>query len=280
MWRAVTLVRVEMLAVGRELLIGRTLNTNAQWAGGRLAKIGTMLKQVTTVDDELEEIASGLRTCLARSPDVLIVVGGLGPTPDDMTLQGVGLGLRRRLRLNGVALRLMKEHYAKRGMGAIKITAARRKMATLPTGSEPLFNEVGTAVGVKITARRTDIFCLPGVPAEMRAIFSRFVIPEVRRRLGPLHRKAVRMSLEGILESALAPLINRELEQYPGIYIKSHPRGIKEGRSRIVLEIVSVKKSREEAERVGTVVARAMARAILRTGAKIASSRGIKLGGS
>lgn len=269
------LVRVEMLAVGRELLIGRTLNTNAHWAGGRLARIGTMLKQVTTVDDELEEIASGLRTCLSRSPDVLVVVGGLGPTPDDMTLRGVALGLRRRLRLSGAALRLVKEHYAKRGMGAVKITSARRKMATLPTGSEPLSNEVGTAPGVKITVRRTDIFCLPGVPAEMRALFSRFVLPEVRRRLGPLHRKAVRMSLEGILESSLAPVIKKELEQHPETYIKSHPRGIRGGRSRIILEIVSVKKSREEAERVGTAVARAMAEAIQRTGAKITSSRGI-----
>ena len=93
------MVRVEMLAVGKELLIGRTLNTNAQWVGKRLARMGTILKQVTTVDDDLAEIASTFRGRTSRSPDFLVVVGGLGPTPDDMTLrgvaEGVGVGLRR-----------------------------------------------------------------------------------------------------------------------------------------------------------------------------------------
>jgi nicotinamide-nucleotide amidase len=271
------MVRVEMLAVGRELLIGRTLNTNAHWAGGRLAHIGTMLNEVTTVDDDLGEIAEALRACLARSLDVLVVVGGLGPTPDDMTLRGVAKGLGKKLRLNGTALKLMKEHYARRGLGSVKITPARKKMATLPTGSEPLNNELGTAPGVRIAAGKTVIFCLPGVPVEMRAAFLRFVLPEVERRLGTLHRKAVRMKLEGILESSLAPLIKKELELHPSTYIKSHPRGIKEGRSRIELDIVSVKRNREEAERIGTEVALDMAVAIRRAGGVIASSSGVKL---
>ncbi len=268
-----------MLAVGKELLIGRTLNTNAHWAGGRLARIGTLLQEITTVDDDLKEISRALRGCLARSPDVLVVVGGLGPTPDDMTLRGVAMGLHRKLRLSRAALELVKQHYRRRGIGSVEMTPARKKMATLPVGSEPLANEVGTAAGVRIDAGKTVLFCLPGVPAEMKSLFVRFVLPEVERRLGVMGRKAVRMKVEGVLESALAPMIRDELALYPGTYIKSHPRGVKEGHSRIELDIVSVKRKKEEAERVGSAVASDMVRAIRRGGGAITWSRGFRLEG-
>lgn len=276
MQHAGALVRVEMLTVGRELLIGRTLNTNAHWAGNRLARIGTMLSEITTVDDDLQEISRALRTCLARAPDVLIVVGGLGPTPDDMTLKGVAIGLRRKLRLSRHAFEMMKQHYIRRGLGSIKMTPPRRKMATLPVGSEPLANEVGTAAGVKIELKNTVIFCLPGVPAEMRPLFAKFVLPEVKSRLGALGRKAIRMKVEGVLESALAPMIKKELTLFPGTYIKSHPRGIKEGRSRIELDIVSVKKRKDEAVRTANAVASQMVKSIRRGGGTITWSRGFK----
>jgi nicotinamide-nucleotide amidase len=273
------LVRVEILAVGKELLIGRTLNTNAHWAGGKLARIGTMLKEITTVDDDLREISGALRACLARAPDVLVVVGGLGPTPDDMTLRGVALGLGRRLRLSRAALQMVKDHYVRRGMGAVEMTPARKKMATIPVGSVPLSNEVGTAAGVKIELKKTVVFCLPGVPAEMKSLFGKFVMPEVERRLGALGRKAVRMKVEGVMESAIAPIIKKELMLYPGTYIKSHPRGIEQGRSRIDLDIVSVKKRKYEAERVGNAVASDMVKAIRRGGGTITWSRGFRLEG-
>src|SRR5579863_10460177 len=79
-----SLVRVEMLAVGKELLIGRTMDSNAYWMGKRLALMGCMIKEITTVDDELDEIGAALLAALGRTPDFLITVGGLGPTPDDM----------------------------------------------------------------------------------------------------------------------------------------------------------------------------------------------------
>jgi len=263
------LARIEVLVVGRELLIGRTLDTNVYWLGRRLALVGGMIKEITTVDDQLDEIAEGLRACLSRRPTVLVTIGGLGPTPDDMTSRGVARGLGRRMSVNGKALSLVKDHYAKRGMAAIRITPARRKMATLPAGAEPLPNGVGTAPGMKIMAGRTSIFCLPGVPSEMKDIFKNFVEPEIKRRLGRLYRKAVTYRVEGIFESTLAPLIGRELKRYPGIYIKSHPRGTKGGRSRIELDIVSVKTSRREAERVAGSCAREMATAMRVEGATV-----------
>jgi nicotinamide-nucleotide amidase len=232
-------VRVEMLAVGKELLIGRTLNTNAYWVGKRLARMGSMLKEITTVDDDLEEISSTFRDIIRRSPDFLVVVGGLGPTPDDMTLKGIAEGLGVGVRLNGAALDLIKDHYKKRGI-AVELTPARMKMAKLPVGSEPILNANGTAPGVRFVAGKTIVYCLPGVPVEMRGIFRSSVEPEVRRKLGKLHRRYITLRLEGVLESTLAPVISAELKRHPAAYIKSHPRGIREGVSRIELDVAIV----------------------------------------
>jgi molybdenum cofactor synthesis domain-containing protein len=268
-------VRVEMLAVGKELLIGRTMNSNAHWMGKRLARMGTMLKEVTTVDDDLQEIAAALTGALKRSPDFLVVVGGLGPTPDDMTLKGVAGGMGVRLRRSGQALALIREHYAKRGLQQIELTPARLKMARIPEGAEAIYNESGTAPGVKLVVGRTTVYCLPGVPIEMQGIFRRTVEPEIRKKLGKLHRKYVTMKLEGILESALAPAIAEELRRHPGAYIKSHPRGIREGVSRIELDVAVVGEDRQKTDAEGEEIAKEMRREIERGGGSVRFARGV-----
>ena len=268
------MVRVEMLAVGRELLIGRTVNTNAQWLGARLARKGSRLAEITTIDDDLAEIASGLKGCLAREPDFLIVVGGLGPTPDDMTLKGVARGTGKRLRINGGALALIKEHYEGRNLSGIEMTPARTKMAMLPTGAAPIRNASGTAPGVRLVIGPTAIFCLPGVPSEMKRIFRDSVEPLIFKRLGRLSRKYVRMTVEGIYESALAPLIAQELKLHAGAYIKSHPRGIREGKSRIELDVAVVKKDEKGAYKSISMIVGEIKRGIKAEGGKVVSETG------
>ena len=268
------MVRVEMLAVGRELLIGRTLNTNAQWMGRRLARKGTLLAEITTVDDDLVEIAAGLKDCLERKANFVIVVGGLGPTPDDMTLRGISKGIRRGLRVNEEALSLIREHYARRNLGRIQMTPSRKKMATLPIGAKPVRNEVGTAPGVRLELEGTTVFCLPGVPSEMKIIFREYVEPEIVERLGRLYRKYISLKIEGIYESALAPMIESELRRHPGAYIKSHPRGIREGKSRIELDVAVVNEDRETAEESAVQIVREIKSEIESAGATVISERG------
>jgi molybdenum cofactor synthesis domain-containing protein len=270
------MVRVEMLAVGKELLIGRTLNTNALWVGKRLAIMGTMIKEITTVDDDLVEIATAFRAIVRRTPDFLVIMGGLGPTPDDMTLKGVADALGVGLRRSDAALAMIREHYAKRGLGKMELTPSRVKMATLPVGGEPLENSAGTAPGVRLTAGRTAVFCLPGVPAEMRGIFRRFVEPEIKGRLGSLHRKYVTMKIEGVFESALAPVIAEELRRHPDAYIKSHPRGIRGGVSKIELDVAVVGEVRERTDEEGKTIALEMQKAVTSMGGKIKLSRGLE----
>ncbi len=249
------MVKVELIAVGKELLIGKTVNTNAHWVGGRLARMGGMLDRITTVDDDLEGISSAVREALGRRPDFLVVVGGLGPTPDDMTLRGLVRGIGGRLVLNRDAMMMVKRHYAQMGRSDLQFTAARRKMAMLPHGSFPLRNLLGTAPGVRVQSGHSVIFCLPGVPKEMKFIFKDSAEREIQRKTGKLFSRKVVMNLEGIFESTLAPLIKKALRKYPDAYLKSHPKGVEEGVSRIELDIVYVSTTSRGAERADAVAA-------------------------
>lgn len=262
-----------MLAVGKELLIGRTLDTNSHWLGSRLAKMGSMLKQITTVDDELEEISSGLKESLARSPDFVVVVGGLGPTPDDMTLRGIAMALGVRMRVNREALSLIKAHYARRGLAGIEITPARRKMAILPAGSTPVPNLVGTAPAVKLEGGRTTIFSLPGVPAEMKDIFRKSVEPEIKKKVGLLHRKYVKMKVEGVFESAIAPILSAELKKFPWVYIKTHPKGIREGILRLELDVAVVTEDDRRTREVAAKVVDDLTEAVSKQGGTVKEVR-------
>ena len=115
----------------------------------------------------------------------------------------------------------------------------------------------------------TRVYCLPGVPGEMRGIFRRSVEPEVRKSLGRIYRKYITLKLEGVLESALAPVIEESLRRHPGAYIKSHPRGIKEGVSRIELDIAVVGEKRNLTEEEGEAVAREMTKEVELAGGKV-----------
>src|SRR5712691_11699745 len=266
-------MRVEVLTVGRELLIGKTVNTNAHWIGGRLARLGSRLSRTTTVDDDLREISSSLRESLYRKPEFLLVVGGLGPTPDDMTLAGIAKGLRRRLALNREALRMVADHYAEIGRGDLKLTSARRKMARLPWGATPLKNTAGTAPGVRLEAGPTIIFTLPGVPREMKSIFKRSAEGEIRERLGNLHTRTVILKLEGIFESTLAPILKRTMRRYPNVYIKSHPKGVEEGVSKIELDVVVVSKGKADSTKISETIASELKREISKAGGTVLSTR-------
>ena len=265
-------VRVEMLAVGKELLIGRTLNTNALWIGSRLARMGSMIKEIVTADDDLLEISTAFRGILARSPDFLVVVGGLGPTPDDMTLKGIADGMGVPLRLSGEALEMIRHHYDQRGLKVV-LTPARKKMAVLPNGAEPVVNELGTAPGVRAVVGDTTVYCLPGVPVEMKNIFRRSVEPEIRLKVGKLSRKYFTLRLDGVLESEMAPAIKSELRRHPKAYIKSHPKGVREGVSRIELDIAVVDRNREKADAEAEEVKVEMVKEVAKLGGAVVSTR-------
>ena len=234
----------EIISVGNELLIGHTLDTNSHWIAGHLERTGWRLERVTQLPDSLDAIRSEVQESVRRKPRVVITLGGLGPTHDDITLHGIALALRRPIQLNDEALGLVKERYRKLEIKP-KLTVYRRKMAMLPRDAKPLANPVGTAPGVMIRLGGTMIFSLPGVPSEMKAIFKRSILPFIQQ----LHSKRpveVQARIVGVIESALAPILEEARREFPGLYLKSHPRGRETGtRPMILLHIYNVEEGSE-----------------------------------
>jgi nicotinamide-nucleotide amidase len=229
----------EIISVGNELLIGHTLDTNSHWIAKRFTKFGWTLQRITVLRDSLSAIKDGITGALRRKPDLLITLGGLGPTHDDMTLKGVALALKKRLALNPEALAMVKARYSALE-ASTGLTRFRRKMATLPEGAQPLPNPVGTAPGVTVKVGSTRLVSLPGVPSEMKAIFNESVTPMLKESKAKAP-KEVSIGLVGIIESALAPALDRTRRAFPGLYFKSHPRGREGGiRSLIQLHVYRV----------------------------------------
>jgi len=222
-------VEMEIICVGNELLIGKTVNTNAYWMGKQATNLGVNVKRITVVQDLIEEIASVTCEALGRKPQFLVTTGGLGPTFDDKTLAGIAAGLNRKLELNQKALEMVKARYVeyakKRNLPLSQMTPARAKMATFPEKTEPVINPVGTAPAMRVEFDGTVLFALPGVPSEMEAIFTQSVAPMLKEAAGDRVFCEKSMYLEGILESGLAPLIDKVMTANKGVYIKSHPMG-------------------------------------------------------
>ena len=217
---------IELLMIGNEILIGKTQDTNSNWMAKRITKYGHRVKRITTIGDDLEIISSTIRAILKRSPDTVITSGGIGPTFDDMTLKGIANGLNRNLELNQHAYNSIKkayEHAHHRGLLKLEgMTKERKKMAYLPKGSVPLPNTVGTAPGVKIEEEKTNIFILPGVPAEMKAMFRNIITPILREKKGKFIEKGFLFS--GIGESQIAAYTTEMEKKYPQLWIKTHPK--------------------------------------------------------
>ncbi|MFW9939212.1 MAG: molybdopterin-binding protein [Candidatus Thorarchaeota archaeon] len=219
-------MNIELLIIGNEILIGKTLDSNSNWMAKRIARYGHQLKRISTISDDLDVISSTLREILNRNPDIIITSGGLGPTFDDMTLEGISIGLNRKLELNQHALNSIKKaynHAYERGILKLEgMTKERKKMAYLPQGSTPLPNTVGTAPGVKIKEGETTIFILPGVPAEMKSMFRNIINPVLKEKKGKFIEKGFLFS--GIGESQIAPYTSQLEEKYPQLWIKTHPK--------------------------------------------------------
>jgi molybdenum cofactor synthesis domain-containing protein len=221
----------EIVAIGNELLIGKTLDTNSHWLAVQVSKLGGVLRRITTVRDRHNEIANAVADAMSRRPDFLLTLGGLGPTHDDITLSSISRALKRRLVLNRDALAFLRTRYLTRFGPGVKLTPPRLKMARFPEGAVSLPNPVGTAPAPCLTIRGTTLVALPGVPKEMRAIFKGSVVPMIQK-FGSAYRFYDRsLLLLGIPESSLSPIIDEVMQEYRRVYIKSHPRGIEKTRA-------------------------------------------------
>ena len=220
---------VEIVCIGNELLIGKIPNTNAQWLAKQVTSLGLAIHRITVVGDNIDEISCVLQEAVQRSPSFLLTTGGLGPTFDDKTLEGIAKALGRRIEVNEEALKMVKDkylNYAREGrMEAAELTPPRVKMAKLPEGATPLRNPVGTAPTVSIEHENVTIIALPGVPSEMKSIFDDSVAPVMKQAARDVTFFETSIETAKVMESEMAPLIDKVMRNNPRVYIKSHPKG-------------------------------------------------------
>lgn len=192
----------EIITVGTELLLGQILNSNAQYLSHQFAALGIDVYRQSTVGDNSSRIAHDVRTAMSRA-DIVVLCGGLGPTEDDCTREGVAEALGLPLILDPIAKALLEEQFAGRTM-----TENNLRQATAPQGAVILPNPRGTAPGLFIDHDGKLIFLLPGPPRELTHMFANEVIPILRSNgavQGSIFSRT--LHLAGIGESSLAATI-------------------------------------------------------------------------
>ena len=213
-------MNVEIVTIGTELLLGEIVDTNSAYIARQLRDIGVNIHYLTTVGDNRERIAEAVRTGLRRA-DVVITTGGLGPTVDDMTRQGVADAIGRSLEFRPELLEQIAERF--RQLGA-KMSDNNRVQAYIPEGSIPVFNRLGTAPCYIVEAEQGTVISLPGVPREMKDILAATVIPYLRERMGGKGIiKALVLRTAGIGESQIDARIG-DLETWsnPTVGLAAH----------------------------------------------------------
>src|SRR4030042_2517289 len=183
------------------------------------------------IPDHLETIAHMIRDAITRKPRFIFTSGGLGPTFDDMTLEGVAQGLDVPLEQDLVALEMIQQRYVeiktKLSPHLLEkvMTHARVKMSYLPKGSKPLKNPEGAPPGVQydVPGLHTTVFCLPGIPKALMGIYTNHIDSQVARMRVEFFN--VTFFSKGLGESDMAAFVPQVMQNIPGIWIKSHPKG-------------------------------------------------------
>lgn len=196
---------VEIIAVGTELLLGQIVNSNASAIGAALAEKGLDAHYQQVVGDNLERVASTIRTAIERS-DAVIITGGIGPTQDDLTREAVCLATGLEMEFSEEYADHLREWWANRGR---EMPASNLQQAEYPAGAEMLDNPKGTAPGLALEHDGTLIFCVPGVPAEMVQLLHAELIPRVVARSNTNEVLASRLLRTwGLSESGIAEILD------------------------------------------------------------------------
>jgi molybdenum cofactor synthesis domain-containing protein len=195
-----------ILTIGNELVAGDVENTNGAWLARRLETLGLSVTIIAALPDDVERVAGWVREA-ALGVDVLVVTGGLGGTPDDLTREAIAAAF-------GLAQEEVPELATALRARFTRDPEYAARWAQLPSGSRPLENPLGGAPGFVTT----NVYVLPGLPAEMQAMFET-IAGELRR--GPpiaSWRRRYRTT-----ESRIVSVLEELAERHPGVLVGSYP---------------------------------------------------------
>ena len=208
---------VQIVAIGTELVLGRIQDTNSFWLAQQLTDLGAEVRRITVLPDELDDIIAVLARAAEDGADFVVATGGLGPTPDDITVEALA-------RLLDVGVyedpRLLEDYMRRRQIGADELSPGMRKMATVPESAVVWASPAGWAPCIQLRKANTTYFVLPGPPREMEALFERFVATAISESLEV--RSAARRVFVNMSESECSPLIEEAMQRFPGLYAKAY----------------------------------------------------------
>jgi len=234
-------MRCDVLAIGTELLLGQIVDTNSSWIGEQLAAAGIDTLEHRKVGDNLDRVVRCIRSMLEVS-DALIICGGLGPTPDDLTREAIaevmGVPLERREDL----VEWIANLFGGRGR---QMPENNLRQADVPEGGDVIPNPIGTAPGLRCEVDGRVIYAVPGVPYEMQRMINEHVLPDLLERSGE-RAVIVNRSFKtwGASESGLAEMIADQVDEQTNPSIAFLARGI-EG---IVVRLTAKAPTIEDAE--------------------------------
>ncbi|MEJ7799467.1 MAG: competence/damage-inducible protein A, partial [Ilumatobacter sp.] len=207
-------MRCDVLAVGTELLLGQIIDSNSAWLGEQLASHGVDSLVQVKVGDNIDRITAMLRRMLVDS-DAVIVCGGLGPTHDDLTREAIAAVMEVELVRDDAVADVIRQLFEARGR---RMSENNLRQAMVPEGASVISQTRGTAPGL-VCPLRIDgvdkvVFAIPGVPHEMRDMFERGILPELKRRAGGEFVIASRMLLTwGESESGLNERLDAVIDE-------------------------------------------------------------------
>lgn len=212
-------MRTAVLLIGDELLAGHTRDANAHFLAQRLNALGHRLRRISVVPDEAHAIQQELDN-LAPLAEFIFVSGGLGPTHDDRTTEAIAERFNRKLVIDEASWTKMVSRYAKRFDVSDEMRESAKKMVTVPEGVEVLDNPVGAACGYVLRDGPVAIVVLPGVPAELQAIFEAHVVGKILP--GGTKMGHVEVDVE-MAEAAFAKALGDTANTFADVEIGSYP---------------------------------------------------------
>lgn len=206
----------EIFAIGDELLLGRIYDTNSFWLATQLALLGFSVRRITCLPDDEPTIIDAIQTAHEHGASLLVASGGLGPTPDDKTIEAVAQALGCQVHPDPATL----EHYSRRRNTPIdQLPPSLNKMAAVPVCATVLGNPVGWAPAISAEYKGMQIIAMPGPPKEMQAIWEQLVRERLANMTG--RRGANRRVRVNMYESEVSPLMQELVQKYPGTYVKA-----------------------------------------------------------
>ncbi len=209
---------IELFSVGTELVLGQIQDTNAHWIAQQILQNGGELRRVTMLRDDFDEMTEAINSAIQRETALILTTGGLGPTPDDMTVSVIAslIGTKPIVSKETVA-----EYKKRREMSDDDILSdALTKMATIPESAQVYQNPAGWAPCISVDYKQSTIMMMPGPPSEMKAVFETYIQPLiVERYRDEISTARVYVSM---FEAEVSPLMQKVMDRFPNVYLKAY----------------------------------------------------------